>query len=61
MQQDALLVQAWPVGTQLVLGVPQTLPVQVPPQQSAFAPHAEPFAPQGVLQTCAVGSQTAPL
>jgi hypothetical protein len=58
VQHDALFVQAWPVGTQLVLGAPQTVPVQTPPQQSPLAPQAEPFGAQGILQTCAVGSHT---
>ena len=58
LQQEAELVHAAPISRHEVGGVPQTPPVQVALQQLALLVQAAPWPAQGVLQTCAVGSQT---
>jgi len=57
-QHSALLVQAPLIGMQLVGGVPQVPALQLLEQQAALPVQAPPTEVQGVLQTCAVGSQT---
>ena len=57
-QHTAAMVQAPPMGTQLVDGGAHDPAVHVPPQQSAAVAHTPPVAVHGVLHTCAVGSQT---
>ena len=57
-QHCALLVQAPLICVQLVPGAPQAPAVQLLEQQPAALVQAPPTGAHGVLQTCAVGSQT---